>query len=296
MTKRIKQALDIKPTLMTALLVIVALGAGYGIAQATFVTEKDVILAPLSVIDDEPGATNDHQQAFSEAQRVTLPTNLRCDNGVTLQAGEIVNSHMIFYNTPGIGITTDANRLWEFENEIICVMSNGNGIYQAESNHILGSPTTEYPGTFDGHGLEDGDSYSVSGNTITVTMRSDEPGDWIRVVTRWTAPPDSTAPVVTCAPDPADKGGGGILTLSAEDNRDETLDIFVIDTGSNEEFGPLLNNSTLKYNESKGGTPKLSEKGGGADYMIHGNGPAVAYAIDAAGNRGSANCLTRKSQ
>ena len=35
-------------------------------ANALLISGQDIILAPASVIDDPPGATNSHQQAFNE--------------------------------------------------------------------------------------------------------------------------------------------------------------------------------------------------------------------------------------
>jgi hypothetical protein len=152
-------------------------------ANALLMTGQDIIATPASVIDDTPGATNTHQQAFNEQQNVLLTTNLGIDGG-SISSGTWVNSHMIFFNTQGNSTSTDANVKWTFDSIILGVMSDKPGNLEAASNGILGSLTTNYPGSFGTRGLEGADSYSVAGNMITLTMRVSEPGDWIRVVTQ----------------------------------------------------------------------------------------------------------------
>ena len=57
------------------------------------------------------------------------------------------------------------------------------GRLERASSRFLGAIGTKYPGAFSNRGLERRDSYSIVGNTITVTMLVAEPGDWIRVLT-----------------------------------------------------------------------------------------------------------------
>jgi len=83
---------------------------------------------------------------------------------------------------------TDANVEWIFDGPILGVMSDAGGTLEAASSGILGATGTTYPGAFSARGMEGGDSYSVAGNQITVTMTASEPGDWIRVVTADTPP------------------------------------------------------------------------------------------------------------
>ena len=142
----------------------------------------DIIPAPASAVDDAPGAENDHQQAFDEAQGVVLPADVSCDGGVVLPAGMTVNSHMIFLNTPGPAFASDTET-WTFDGDVLCVMSDSPGALESATSGFLGAPGTAYPGSFAARGLEGGDSYLVAGNAITVTMVVTEPGDWIRVVT-----------------------------------------------------------------------------------------------------------------
>jgi hypothetical protein len=166
--------------LVTALL---AFGLYTTQSYALLIGGPDIIAAPASVIDDAPGAENTHQQAFNERQDVLLMADLGVDGGV-ISSGTVVNSHMIFLNTPvGTGTTSDLGIEWLFDGDILGVMSNSSGSLEAASNSFLGAAGTVYPGAFAARGMEGGDSYIVLGNMITVNMIVSEPGDWIRVVT-----------------------------------------------------------------------------------------------------------------
>ena len=111
------------------------------------------------------------------------------DTGL-IAAGTLVNSHMIFLNTPDTNITSHFDITWIFANPIIGVMPSEDGFMEILSTPELGNPLTNYPAglppNFPGRGLESGefpDSYTILRNTITVNMTVNEPGDWIRVVT-----------------------------------------------------------------------------------------------------------------
>lgn len=155
--------------------------------MAEIILGQDIISPPASVIDDPPGAVNNHQQAFDERQDVSLPVNVVVDGGF-IPAGTIVDSHMIFLNTEGASIVSDKGVVWTFDGNIIGVMSDQGGTFEAASSTILGAPATTYPGPFPARGMEMGpgvnsDSYSVTANQIEVNMTVSEPGDWIRVIT-----------------------------------------------------------------------------------------------------------------
>lgn len=167
-----------------------ALFVGVPFASADLIGGPDIIAAPLSVIDDPPGATNDHQQAFNERQGIVLGSDISVDGGGTIAAGTLVSSHMIFLNTEGTAQASDLSVTWTFGDQILGVMSDSGGTLEAASSSILGASGTTYPGSFSLRGLENTDGYSIIGNTITVSMTVTEPGDWIRVVT---APAPSSA-------------------------------------------------------------------------------------------------------
>ena len=141
------------------------------------------IAAPASTENLLPGAENLFLQLFHERQGVILPAPVAVDDGI-IPAGAVVDSHMIFLNTPGLTRVTDT-WTWVFEQPILGVMSDVNGMLEAASNSILGAPGTKYPGEFFSRGFNSQeDWYTVTGNSITVSMLVTEPGDWIRVVTR----------------------------------------------------------------------------------------------------------------
>ena len=152
-----------------------------GPAQAMLTSGPDIIGAPASVFDDNPGTENSNQQAFNEQQDVLLAADLAVDGGF-IAAGTRVDSHMIFLNTPGTQNASDT-ATWTFSGPVLGVMSDIGGTFEAGSNALLGAPGTAYPGAFGNRGLESNDWYTVSGNQITAFMQVTEPGDWIRVAT-----------------------------------------------------------------------------------------------------------------
>jgi len=178
-----------------AVAVMGALALGGGAAHASVISVSaglsslgdpaTIIPAPANVADQPPGAENTAMQAFDERQRVLLGSAVTTDTG-SIAAGTLVDSHMIFLNTAGDALTTHFDVTWTFDGAILGVMSDIGGTLIEASNPQLSSPATSYPGAFGNQGFESGsfpDSYSVSGNTITVTMQVTEPGDWMRVVT-----------------------------------------------------------------------------------------------------------------
>lgn len=169
-------------TLVSIVAVVVLVFGMSGQSMALLIDGPDIIAAPEFALDDDPGATNFHQQAFNEEQDVLLSRNLDHDYG-TLMEGLMGDSHMIFLNTPvGQGGALDL-QTWTFDGLILGVMSDILGTLEAASNDLLGWHDTTYPGSFICRGMEGDDWYEVDGNTIQVRMGVNEPGDWIRVVT-----------------------------------------------------------------------------------------------------------------
>ena len=167
-------------------------------ANASLISGDGLILlsAPSSVADDSPGATNTAMQGFDEAQGVLLGADLAVDGGAIL-AGTTVDSHMIFLNTAGNKYAASKGFEWIFDGDILGVMSKFDGSLEANSNTLLGAAGTNYPRFgFRARGLENNDSYSFLGDTLTVSMIVSEPGDWIRVVTASTAPVPEPATMV----------------------------------------------------------------------------------------------------
>ncbi len=167
--------------LFVALLALGLFGVTHTGGNAELLDGPDAIPAPPSVEDLSPGAENLGQQAFDERQCVTLTAPLAVDDG-ELPAGTVVDSHMVFLN-PVDGVLLDTTETWTFVTPIIATMSDAGGELEAASNAVLGAPGTTYPDAFLARGLESGDSFTVDGNTLEMTMLASAPGDWMRVVT-----------------------------------------------------------------------------------------------------------------
>lgn len=170
---------------------------GTGILSAIAVPTKAAILsvggggqmipAPDSVVDDFPGyEDSEFMLGFNEIQNFVLTRDIQVDginDNVWIEKGTKVSSHMIFMNNPGFPVLENIAS-WTFDGTILGVMSDVDGELEAASNDILGNPGTLYPGSFSNRGLEPNDFYTGIGtNTLDVSMRVTEPGDWIRVVT-----------------------------------------------------------------------------------------------------------------
>ena len=108
---------------------------------------------------------------------------------------------------------------------------------------------------------------------------------------------DVLAPVVSCeqGPNPAGRmpqGGDpdGFFRLTATDNVDDELAIYVHDTGSSAVFGPYANGSTFKITQAPGAAPQVTAGTGAVDWRLRLRGDAHVSVTDAAGNTGTATC------
>ncbi len=160
--------------------------------NASLISGPDIISAP-SLISDDNGAVNWAQQGFDEAQNVLLTQNLKLDEGI-IKAGLRVDSHMIFFNTPGHVKARDVQS-WSFGGDILGVISNKNILRKTHS--FLGHKDATYQLNFNLVGLEKNDNYSFKDNILDLTMQVSEPGDWIRVIT------DSSSANVSSVPIPS---------------------------------------------------------------------------------------------
>lgn len=204
----------------------------------------EIIDPPGDVGDD--AAENEGQQGFNEQQGVTLAEDLAVDDG-TIPAGTTVDSHMIFFNTANVEVVDrHLEVVWEFDGEVLGVMSDGDGNLEAASNAILGFEGTLYPGAFLARGLEldRGDSYTVAGNQLTLSMNVMEPGDWIRVVTA--SIDDVLTPVIDVRPrnpknliKPKSKGKVIVAVLTTSTAQGEPLDFDALQVNPDTvKFGP----------------------------------------------------------
>ena len=173
-----------------------------------FGTAPMIIAAPANILDDD--VWNTGQQGFNEAQGIITTVPHMIDGGGVIPAGTLVDSHMIFLNSPGPDLPGPTSLghfgvIWTFDGIIIGIMSDRMGNLEVASTFELGAPGTNYPAAaFDkrgieaqglGLGTEDG-YFVLSPFTLRVAMEVREPGDWIRVVT---TPVPEPATVVTFA-------------------------------------------------------------------------------------------------
>lgn len=163
------------PAVHAALINVTGPNSSQGVAAA-------IIPGPAEVTNDT--VTNKAQQGFDEVQGFLNTVAYTMDTGV-LATNILIDSHMIFLNKEDCANKINHNNVvWTFSGLILGVMSDKNGILEAASTADLGLAGTVYPGAaFNTRGLEPGDSYSISGNELTLSMHVSQPGDWIRVIT-----------------------------------------------------------------------------------------------------------------
>ena len=115
---------------------------------------------------------------------------------------------------------------------------------------------------------------------------------------------DVTAPEASCTPttNPAGKkvppAGGkpgkqnpdGFYLLSASDNVDAELDIFLIDDVSGTVFGPFEDGTRIKLIQAPGATPSIKPGAGVIDWKVKFKGDAIVSVTDDAGNLTEVSC------
>jgi hypothetical protein len=185
-------------TIIPAVVLAFAFSGGASAALINVTGSGAIVTAPTSVLDDAADCTlagnGCVMLGFDEQQGVSLGSALSVDGGGTIAAGTLVNSHMIFLNTPGT-TRNESNATWLFDGIVLGVMSDRNGSLEAASNGELGaSGTTYYGGTFGNRGFENSEDWysGIGSSMLEVNMLVTEPGDWIRVVTAVNVPEPGT--------------------------------------------------------------------------------------------------------
>ncbi|AXH96244.1 VWA domain-containing protein [Ornithinimicrobium avium] len=108
---------------------------------------------------------------------------------------------------------------------------------------------------------------------------------------------DVTPPVVACEQGPNPSGnyprGGnadGFFMVTASDNVDGAVEVWVDDTGSDALFGAYADGTTFKITQAPGATPKATPFVGAVDWKLRLKGDALMTVTDAAGNTATALC------
>ena len=227
---------NMKRLILVSVLIVMSLAASQASAVLVAVsgpnssagTAPAIIPAPIDILEDF--VTNTGMQGFDEALGVVTTVAHKIDGGGVIPAGTLVDSHMIFLNTPDSGLTTHFQVDWTFSQPILGVMSDQGGNLEAASTFELGAPGTNYTVTFPcsgaaapygarGHEAQGGgggviDGYvMLSPYTLRVDMRVSEPGDWIRVVTL--APLEVDIDIKPGSyPNPINPGSNGVVPVA----------------------------------------------------------------------------------
>lgn len=126
--------------------------------------------------------------AFDELT-VTLSSPLTPDIGATIPSGAMVTSHFIFFDPRRAQSTIEATI--EFNEEILGIMRRTSSMNATDA--LFGLPGINYL-TPAGRGLEPSDTITVLGSrTISISWQGGDPGDHIRVLTRYIPEPVSIA-------------------------------------------------------------------------------------------------------
>ena len=131
----------------------------------------------------------------------------------------------------------------------------------------------------------------IGWGNVTICVKDDEPPEVACLET--VNPHGKTVPPAGKTTLPGPKGGqneDGFYELLAVDNFDLDPDIFVVDTGSGEVFGPFSSGDKVKYTEANGAEPGIKNIGssngqaGAVAAHINGTGDMAVFAVDAVGN------------
>lgn len=108
---------------------------------------------------------------------------------------------------------------------------------------------------------------------------------------------DVTPPVVACEQGPNPSGnvprGGdpdGFFRVTATDNVDASVAVWVDDTGSDALFGAYASGTTFKITQAPGAAPEARPFHGAVDWKLRLKGDAMMTATDAAGNTTTVLC------
>jgi hypothetical protein len=115
---------------------------------------------------------------FNESQNIFLGAALVMDQGGTIAAGTTVASHYIFFDPRD---TTRVIGTVDFDSDVLGIITS-TGLLQASDFLVNTGVNYLNPGL---RGLEAGDVVSFSGQQISLDFTASNPGDYIRVITRF---------------------------------------------------------------------------------------------------------------
>jgi hypothetical protein len=141
-------------------------------------------------------------------------------------------------------------------------------------------------------------NWLIDGNPVLLPDGSPDPAfiQTIKIAIR-----DVTPPVAACQPTTNPSGKNvpragdnsksgqnpdGFYQLTATNNVDPSPDVFLVDLGSGQVFGPFTSGVRIKYTQAPGATPRQQRIGGphsAVQWHIIGTGDAAVFAVDDAG-------------
>lgn len=143
---------------------------------------------------------------------------------------------------------------------------------------------------------------SLEGSTINCTVEfHDEYTNLLGTQSLVVMVQDVTAPQAAClegvnpagsTPSADGTNEDGFFLLSSVDNVDANPDIYIMDNGSGEVFGPFADGTNIKYVQATGAPTRQRDGTGEVDWFITGKGDFVIYATDDSGNESiKSSCL-----
>ena len=140
-----------------------------------------IIAPPAAVGNDRQ--QNNNLYAFNQLQNAVLLNNIPADFGPALIAGQRFNSHFVFFDP---GPSRSAIGTVTFNAPILAVLALTAKMNASDASFGVPGVTYDTPAA---RGLEAAtDSFSVSGNTLSLRWTASDPGDYIRVLTASAVP------------------------------------------------------------------------------------------------------------
>ncbi len=174
------------------------------VCSATFASAATISPMVNGVVIDAPMIASqngiesrDVVTAFNEVVNFSLPSRLNLADGVQLQRGDRIDSHMFFFSR-GDGSTErpldEISAIFEMSERILGIIRGQGGLNRTDA--ILGAANTTYE-QFDGRGLRQSDVISLTSPfSFEADLKNSQPGDWFRVITVTSIPVPAGAPLM----------------------------------------------------------------------------------------------------